>query len=263
MLGLASAYPLYWTAQFLLFFVPETLLGFWLGQPLHVVSISYLQAMAMVQPQAVFPAHWEALIFAMFFSMLIIGLRADQFLTGALAIVFLGQAALLPFLSLALTSSSQSLTTACAVAAAFGLIVLGLHRILRLTGGLEFLERLALLSLLAVMPQDTLWLGIKFIYPFFDVRFLLLRIIPLYLAAMVAAVIHSRSSAPVFRGGVPWTEIVASSAAAGLLIVAISLSNGTLSGANPTPSNIDRHRASVKSLKLPLSLAGDAFGMLT
>jgi len=107
MLGLASAYPLYWTAQFLLFFVPETLLGFWLGQPLHVVSVSYLQAMAMVQPQAVFPAHWEALIFAMFFSMLIIGLRADQFLTGALAIVFLGQAALLPFLSLALTSSSR------------------------------------------------------------------------------------------------------------------------------------------------------------
>src|ERR1700745_3864267 len=111
--------------------------------------------MAMVQPHAVFPAHWEALIFSLFFSMLIIGLRADQFLTGALAIVFLGQTALLPFLSLALTSSSQSLTASCAVALAFGLIVLGLHRILHLTGGREFLERLALLSLLAVMPQAT------------------------------------------------------------------------------------------------------------
>ena len=263
MLGLASAYPLYWTAQFLLFFVPETLLGFWLGQPLHVVSISYLQAMAMVQPHAVFPAHWEALIFALFFSMLIIGLRADQFLTGALAIVFLGQAALLPFSSLA-TSSSLSLTTACAVAPAFGLIVLGLHRILRLTGGLDFLERLALLSLLAVMPQATLWLALKFIYPFFDVRFLLLRIIPLYLAAIVAAAIHSRSSTPVFSGGVPWTEIVASSAAAGLLIVAISLSKGTLGAANATSSsNIASHRASGKFLKLPSSLAGNASGMLT
>ena len=264
MLGLASAYPLYWTAQFLLFFIPETLLGFWLGQPLQVVSISYLQAMAMIQPHAVFPAHWEALIFALFFSMLMIGLRADQFLTGALAIVFLGQAALLPFLSLALTSSSQSLTTACAVALAFGLMVVGLHRILHLTGGLEFLERLALLSLLAVMPQAALWLAFKFIYPFFDVRFLLLRIVPLFLAAVVAAAIHSRSRAPVFGGSVPWTEIVASSAAAGLLIVAISLSNGTLGAASPTSSsNIESHRAAGRFLKLPSSLAGDASGMLT
>jgi hypothetical protein len=244
MLGLASAYPLYWTAQFLLFFVPETLLGFWLAQPLHVVSISYLQAMAMVQPHAIFPAHWEGLIFALFFSMLIIGLGADQFLTGALAIVFLGQAALLPFLSLALASSSHSLTTTCAVALAFSLLVLGLHRILRLTGGLEFLERLALLSLLAMMPQATLWLAFKFIYPFFDVRFLLLRIVPLYLAAIVAAAINSRSSAPAFSGGVPWTEIVASSAAAGLLIAAISLSHGVLGAANPTSSG--SHRASGK-----------------
>src|SRR6266478_5679244 len=233
MLGLASAYPLYWTAQFLLFFVPETLLGFWLGQPLQVTSISYLQAMAVVQPHAVFPAHWEALVFALFFAALIIGLRADQFLTGALAIVFLGQAALLPFLSLAMTSSGKVLTNFCAVGLAFALIILGLHRILRLTGGLEFLDRLALLSLLAVMPQATLWLAFKFIYPFFDVRFLLLRIIPLYLAAIVAALIYSRSSAPVFSG-VPWTEIVASSAAAALLILAIGLSSGIASAANST-----------------------------
>jgi hypothetical protein len=232
MLGLASAYPLYWTAQLLLFFVPETLLGYWLGQPVQIVSISYLQAMAVVQPYAIFPAHWEALVFALFFSTLIIGLRADQFLTGALAIVFLGQAALLPFLSLALTASRESLTTACAVSLALALIILGLHRILRLTGGLEFLDRLALLSLLAVMPQATLWLAFKFVYPFFDVRFLLFRIIPLYLAAMVAAAIHSRSSVPVFTGGVPWTEIVASSAAAGLLILALGLSSHTANAAN-------------------------------
>src|SRR6266404_8036347 len=232
MLGLASAYPLYWMAQFLLFFVPESLFGYWLGQPSQIVSISYVQAMAAVQPHAVFPAHWEALVFAVFFSALILALGADQFLTGALAIVFLGQAALLPFLSLALTSSSEMLSTACAGALSFALIILGLHRILRLTGGLEFLDRLALLSLLAVMPQATLWLAFKFIYPFFDVRFLLLRIIPLYLAAIVAALLYSRSSAPVFSG-VPWTEIVASSAAAGLLILAIGLSSNNSSAANP------------------------------
>jgi hypothetical protein len=264
MLGLASAYPLYWTAQFLLFFVPETLLGFWLGQPLNVVSISYLQAMATVQPHAVFPAHLEALIFALFFSTLMIGLRADQFLTGALAIVFLGQAALLPFLSSALTSSRQSLTTSGAVALAFGLIVLGLHRILRLTGGLEFLDRLALLSLLVVLPQAMLWLAFKFIYPFFDVRFLLLRVIPLYVAAIVAAAIYSRSSAPIFSGGVPWTEIAASSAAAGLLLLAIGLSNSFSSRTNPTSSrSIGSPDACQKTLKLPSSLAGDASGMLT
>ena len=236
MLGMASAYPLYWTAQFLLFFVPETLFGYWLGQPLHVVSISYLQAMAMVQPHAVFPAHWEALIFALFFSLLIIALRADQFLTGALAIVFLGQAALLPFLSLALNSPRQSLTNACAGALAFALIILGLHRILRLTGGLEFLDRLALLSLLAMLPQASLWLAFKFVYPFFDVRILLLRMIPLYLAAIFAAAITSRTPAGVFRG-VPWTEIAASSAAAGLLILAIGLSSGKLSAAERTSPN--------------------------
>ena len=33
LLGLASIYPLYWTAQFLLYFVPESLVGYWLGQP--------------------------------------------------------------------------------------------------------------------------------------------------------------------------------------------------------------------------------------
>ena len=61
-LGLACVYPLYWTSQFLLFFVPESLMGFWLGDPIQVISISYLQAMATVQPRAVFPALWEALV---------------------------------------------------------------------------------------------------------------------------------------------------------------------------------------------------------
>ncbi len=263
LLGLASAYPLYWIAQFLMFFVPETLFGYWLGQPSQIVSISYVQVMAMVQPHAIFPAHWEGLAFAVFFSALIIALGADQFLTGALAIVFLGQAALLPFLSLALTSSSASLSTACAGALAFALITLGLHRILRLTGGLEFLDRLALLSLLAVLPQATLWLAFKFIYPFFDVRFLLLRIIPLYLAAIVAAAISSRSSAAVFDG-VPWTEIVASSAAVGLLILAIGLSSRTTGSADLLPPTaLTSYHAWEKILKLPSSLAGDARGMLT
>jgi hypothetical protein len=262
LLGLASAYPLYWIAQFLLFFVPETLFGYWLGQPSQIVSISYAQVMAMVQPHAIFPAHWEALVFAVFFSALIIALGADQFLTGALAIVFLGQATLLPFLSLALTSSA-SLSAACAGMLAFALITLGLHRILRLTGGLEFLDRLALLTLLAVLPQATLWLAFKFIYPFFDVRFLLLRIIPLYLAAMVAAAISSRSSTAVFDG-VPWTEIVASSAAAGLLILAIGLSSRTTSAAHlAPPTALTSHHACEKILKLPSSLAGDARRMLT
>src|SRR5260370_24120793 len=133
-----------------------------------------------------------------------------------------------------MTSSGEVLTNSCAGALAFALIILGLHRILWLTGGLEFLDRLALLSLLAILPQATLWLAFKFIYPFFDVRFLLLRIIPLYLAAIVAAAISSRSSAAVFDG-VPWTEIVASSAAARLLMLAIALSIRTTRSAHQPP----------------------------
>jgi len=227
-LGLACVYPLYWTSQFLLFVVPETLMAFWLGEPIQVISISYLQAMATVQPRAAFPALWEALVFAMFFSALIFGFRADRFLTGTLAVVVLGQSALLPFLSLALGSSSVSPAVISGGTAAFGLIVLGLFQTLRRIGGMDFLERLALLSLLAVLPQATLWLTFKFIYPFFDVRFLLLRLLPLYGAAIIAAVLPARFPEPGFSGA-PWTEILASSAAAGLLIIAISLSANSLS----------------------------------
>jgi hypothetical protein len=263
MLGLASAYPLYWTAQFLLFFVPETLLGFWLGRPLQVLAVSYVQATSIVPPHGIFPAHWEALVFAFFFSAVIVGLGADQFLTGSLAIVFLGQAALLPFLSLALTSSGESLSIICAGVLSLGLMILGLQRILRLTGGLKFLERLALLTLLALLPQATLWLACKFLYSFFDVRFLLLRIVPLYLAAIVAATISSRSQS-VFRS-VRWTEIAASSAAAGLLILAIGLSGRSASATNSASSSsrLSARNATKKPPSTPSSLAGHASGMLT
>ena len=268
-LGLVSAYPLYWTAQFLLFFVPESLLGFWLGQPVQVVSVSYLQAMAMVQPHPVFPAHWEALIFAVLFSALILALRADQFLTAALAIVFFGEAALLPFLSLALNSSTASLSTICAATLAFGLIILGLNRILRRVGGLDFLDRLALLSLLAVLPQAMLWLVFKLVYPFFDVHNLLLRMVPLYLATIVVAAIFSKFSVPAFSNA-PWAEIVAISAAAGLLILAIGMSSrgsnvskatariGTVRIGRGRPGNLRS-----QSANLAASLAGEATGMLT
>src|SRR5260370_2642253 len=100
LLGLASVYPLYWTAQFILFFLPETLVGFWLGEPVRVISISYLQVTGSVKSSLGVPTQAEALIFALLFSLLILGLRADRFLTGALAIVLLGQSALLPFVSL-------------------------------------------------------------------------------------------------------------------------------------------------------------------
>jgi hypothetical protein len=227
-LGLASVYPLYWMGQFLLFFVPESLVGFWLGRPVQVLAISYLQAMAVVQPHAVFHAHWEALIFALFFAAVIIGVNGEQFVSGSLGIVVLGQAALLPFLSLVLGSKEISFSSIGGGAIAFGLIVLGLYQALRRTGGLDFFERLALLSLLAVLPQATLWLAFKIEYPFFDVRYLLLRLVPLYAAAIIAATLPTRLSEPVFSN-VPWTEILASSAAAGLLLIAIGLTGRSLS----------------------------------
>src|SRR5262245_24754454 len=100
LLGLASVYPLYWTAQFLLFFLPETLVGFWLGEPVRVVSISYLQATSEGRAHAFLPAEWEALIMALFVAALIVGLRCDRFLTGAFAIAVSGQVALVPFLGM-------------------------------------------------------------------------------------------------------------------------------------------------------------------
>jgi len=67
LLGLASIYPLYWTAQFLLYFFPESAVGYWLGQPVRVISISYLQATAVIHPHPLFPAYWEAIVSACFF----------------------------------------------------------------------------------------------------------------------------------------------------------------------------------------------------
>jgi len=80
----------------------------------------------------------------------------------------------------------------------------------------------------------------------------------------VAALIYSRSSAPVFSG-VPWTEIVASSAAAALLILAIGLSSGIASAANSTARAGRVHivRLIGENSKRPSRLAGHASGMLT
>src|SRR5207244_12124866 len=105
---------------------------------------------------------------------------------------------------------------------------LGRYRALRHTGGMVFFDRFALLSLLAVFPQATFWMTFKVAYPFFDVLLLLMRLLPLYLAAIIAAVLPARFSEAGFSG-VRWTEILASSAAAGLLIIAISLSAHALS----------------------------------
>jgi hypothetical protein len=224
LLGLASVYPLYWTAQFVLFFLPESLVGFWLGEPVRVVSISYLQATSVVTPHAVFPAHWEALAFALLSTFLILGLRGDRFLTGAFAVVILGQSALLPFASHWISTRNLVPEFVAGGSAAFALIVFGLFRILQQIGGSDFLDRLALLSLLAVLPQAGLWLAFRAAYPFFGTRFLLMLLVPLYLAAIVAAILPSNLADPVFSG-VPWMEILASSAAAGLLILAIALSS--------------------------------------
>ncbi len=224
LLGLASVYPLYWTAQFVLFFLPETLIGFWVGEPVRVVSISYLQMTGSVQSTLGVPAYSEALIFALLFSLIILALHGDRFLTGALAIVLLGQSALLPFVSLALGRDKNLPVAVTGAAAAFGLVVIGLFRILRRTGGADYLDRLALLTLLAVLPQAALWVAFRIAYANFDTRFLLLLLVPLYLGAMVAAALPAKLPEPDFSS-VPWAEILATTAAAGLLILAITLSS--------------------------------------
>jgi len=224
LLGLASIYPLYWTAKFLLYFVPEALIGFWLGQPVRVIGVSYLEATAVTYPHPLFAAHWEAIVSACFFSLLVMALRGDRFVTGAFSIVVLGQSALLPFVHALLAHSEPRSSALLGGLAAFFLVVLGLHRILGCTGGFDFLDRLALLSLVAVLPQAGLWAAFRIAYPFFQASLLLYLLVPVYLGAILAALLPRRLPADALAN-VPWTEIVASSAVAFLLLIAISLSS--------------------------------------
>jgi hypothetical protein len=132
----------------------------------------------------------------------------------------------------------------------------GLYRILHRIGGSGFVDRLALLTLLAVLPQAGLWLAFRIAYPFFGTRFLLLLLVPLYLSAIVAALLPARFSEST-SSSVPWTEILASSAAAGLLILAIALSSLS---SRVLDSRIGRAESIVPDSR---PLAGTANGMLT
>jgi hypothetical protein len=166
----------------------------------------------------------------------------------------LGQAALLPFVNALSLSSEHRLSAVLGGLAAFLLIVLGLHRILNCTGGFDFFDRLALLSLVAVLPQAGLWVAFRIAYPFFHTSFLLYLLVPAYLGAIVAALLPARLPNDAFAN-VPWTEIVASSAAAFLLLIAISLSSYAGEVFN---SQLIEHTALFARV-----LAGIAGGMLT
>src|SRR5215470_9378993 len=150
LLGFASIYPLYWMTQFVLFFLPAVLRALLLRLPLTVVNISYLQATATAGKPDVLPAGIESLLFAALFCAAIWYLRGDKFLTGGLAIVILGQSALLPFFNQFFWQGHVDLIASFGLALSMALICFGLYRILGRTGGADFVDRLALLSLLAI-----------------------------------------------------------------------------------------------------------------
>ncbi|HXA00010.1 MAG TPA: hypothetical protein VN025_19785 [Candidatus Dormibacteraeota bacterium] len=226
LLGLASIYPLYWVAQFVLFFLPASLHALFFRLPLTIVDISYLQATALSGKSEALPLGFESLIFAALFSLIIWYLHGDTFLTGGLAIVLLGQSALLPFLNQLFWQGRLTTATISGLVASMGLICFGLYRILGRIGGADFVDRLALLSLLALLPQAMLWLAFRMNYPFFGTKFLLMLLAPLYLAALIAAALpHNLASnlANTLRSPVPLVEILASAAIACLLVAAIGL----------------------------------------
>ena len=226
LLGLTSIYPIYWTAQFALFFLPASLRALFLQTPFTVVDISYLQAIAVTGKPGVLPVGFESLVAALVLTLAIWYLRGDTFLTGSLAIVVMGQSALLPFLNELIWGIGISFESAFGVIATTGIICFGLHRILRRTGGADFVDQLALLSLLLVLPQTLLWLGFRLKYPQFGTKFLLMLLVPLYLSGLlVSAVPHrlKRGFAASFRKPVPIAEILASVLVACLLFVAIGL----------------------------------------
>lgn len=227
LLGLASIYPLYWTAQFVLFFLPASLRASFLRLPVIVVDISFLQATAVAGKSDSLPAGIEPLLFAALFSIAIWYLRGDKFLTGSLAIVVLGQAALFPFLNQFFWQGHVDLIACFGLAASMALICFGLYRILGRTGGADFVDRLALLSLLAVLPQAALWLAFRMHYPFFGTKFLLMLLGPLYLGALIASALPhnlARDLAGTLRSPAPLIEILASFVVACLLFTAIGLS---------------------------------------
>jgi hypothetical protein len=226
LLGLASTYPIYWTAQFALFFLPASLRALFLQTPLIVVDISYSQATAAIGKPDTLPVGFESLVAALIVSLAIWYLRGDTFLTGGLAIVVMGQTALLPFLNDLFWGNGISFEAAFGVLATIGIICFGLHRILRRTGGADFVDQLALLSLLVVLPQALLWLAFRLNYLYFDARFLLLLLVPLYLSALlVSAFPHRlrREFTASFRKPAPIAEILASALVACLLFAAIGL----------------------------------------
>lgn len=230
LLGVASVYPLYWTAQFVLFFLPAVIRSVIFRLPLTVVDISYLQATAMAGKAESLSVGLESLLVALLFSLAIWYLRGDQFLTGGLAMVVLGQSSLLPFLNQLLSSDRRDPSGLLGVLLAMCLICVGLHRILGRAGGIDFMDRLALLSLLAVLPQAALWLAFRLQYPFFGTRFLLMLLLPLYLGSLIVSAVPGslrRDFKGTTRTPVPLVEIFASLLAACLLFVAIGLTTRT------------------------------------
>jgi hypothetical protein len=194
-----------------------------------VVNISYLQATAVAGKSEGLPISVESLLVALAFSLLILYLRGDQFLTGGLAMVVLGQSALLPFLNGLLNSERREPLSVLGVIAAMSLICFGLCRMLARAGGSDFLERLALLSMLAVLPQAALWLAFRMRYPFFGTKFLLLLLLPLYLCSLIISSLPrnmERELQKTLRAPVPLVEIFASFLVACLLFAAIGLTTG-------------------------------------
>jgi len=226
LLGVVSVYPLYWTAQFVLFFLPAALHSFVLRLPLTVVDISYLQATAIAGKPAGLSVVFEPLLVALLFSLAICYLRGDQFLTGGLALVALGQSALLPFLNQLLFSDRREPSAAFGFLAAMGLICFGLYRILGRAGGSDFLDRFALLNLLGILPQAALWLAFRMRYPFFGTRFLLMLLLPIYMGSLVVSAMPrnlGRDLKSTKRTAAPLVEIFATLLLGCLLFAAIGL----------------------------------------
>jgi hypothetical protein len=228
LLGLASIYPIYWTSQFALFFLPAFLRAIFLQLPLRVADISYIQVTAVAGKPGAFPLGFESLVAALVVSLAIWYLRGDAFLTGGLAVVVMGQSALFPFLSELFPKGRVTFESIFGVLACMGIVCFGLHRILRRTGGVDFVDRLALLSLLVVLPEALLWLAFRLSYPYFGTKFLLMLLIPLYLDALLVSAIPrglKRGLASAVRAPVTVPEILASFLVAGLLFGAIALTS--------------------------------------
>ena len=225
--GIGFIFPLYWTAQFALYVLPEVLRAAVLRQPLSVLEVSYLRATASVSNTSSLGARGELLLTALLLVALLYFFRGHRYLAGSLGLALVGQSALLPFTSSLLSGEGESVGAVLGGLLAFAILCLGVQATLVNMGPVGFAGRVAGISVLLILPEGLLWLVFLRVYPYFGWDFLGLLLAPVAAAALLVCVLLRRdlrhdTLAP------PMVEIWLGFTLTALFVAGVGLSNHAL-----------------------------------